>query len=280
MEVQIAVLQTALGGSRVANQAKIEQLIRDAVARGAEIVLAPELFEGPYFPKVKDDQFFNEARPFDGNEMIAAMQSLAAELNVVLPLSFFERDGDDYYNSLTVVDADGSVLGLYRKSHIPTGPGYEEKYYFAPGQTGFKVWQTQRGRIGVGICWDQWFPEASRAMTLAGAQLLFYPTAIGSEPEPPYLDTRGPWRRVMVGQAVANSIPVAAANRIGDEDGQVFYGTSFICDQKGEVVADLDDVEEGIAMARFDLDEVESYRRDFGLLRDRRPELYTALTRS
>jgi N-carbamoylputrescine amidase len=278
MVTKLAVLQAALGGSRAENQARIVELIREAAAGGADIIQAPELFEGPYFPKIKSDEFFAEARPFAGNEMVAAMQALAAELEVVLPLSFFERDGNAYYNSLAVVDADGALMGLYRKSHIPCGLGYEEKHYFAPGQTGFKVWATKRGRLGVGICWDQWFPESSRAMALAGAEILLYPTAIGSEPDTPQLDTRGPWRRVMVGQAVANSVALGAANRVGDEQGQVFYGNSFLCDHQGELVASMDATEEGVAMADFDLDELARYRKDFGLLRDRRPELYGILT--
>jgi N-carbamoylputrescine amidase len=197
---------------------------------------------------------------------------------VVLPVSFFERAGQAYYNSLAMVDADGRVMGLYRKSHIPDGPGYEEKFYFRPGNTGFRVWQTKVGAIGVGICWDQWYPEAARAMALMGADMLLYPTAIGSEPEAPTLDTKDPWQRVMVGHAVANVIPVVAANRVGDEGGQVFYGSSFIANHRGDKVAELNRTEEGAVTYAFDLDEVRKNRASFGFFRDRRPELYQVLS--
>ena len=201
------------------------------------------------------------------------------ELGVVMPASVFERDGPHYYNSIAMIDADGSVLGTYRKSHIPDGPGYEEKFYFRPGDTGFRAWRTRFGTIGVGICWDQWFPEAARAMVLAGADLLLYPTAIGSEPNDPGLDTRDPWRRVMVGHAVANATPVAAANRIGTEDGQRFYGSSFIADQRGDLLVELGRDEETIGVAAIDLAAVRRYRASFGFFRDRRPELYGPLTK-
>ena len=208
-----------------------------------------------------------------------ALAPLAAELQVVLPLSIFEKAGQEYYNSLVMVDADGAALGVYRKSHIPDGPGYEEKFYFRPGDTGFMTWGTRFGRIGVGVCWDQWFPEAARAMTLKGAEILLYPTAIGSEPENPGLDTQTRWRRAMIGHAVSNVIPVAAANRIGDEEGQVFYGSSFICDEGGDYLAELGRTEEGFIAASVDLDHVAERRASWGFFRDRRPELYGPLTK-
>ena len=208
---------------------------------------------------------------------IERFSRLAARLGVVLPVSFFEKDGPHYYNSLAMVDADGTVMGLYRKSHIPDGPGYEEKFYFRPGDTGFRSWPTRFGTVGVGICWDQWFPECARAMMLQGAELLLYPTAIGSEPHDPSLDTSGPWQRAMVGHAVSNVVPVAAANRIGDEDGQVFYGHSFVADHRGAIVSELGPGVEGVAAAAFDLDAVAKARAAFGFFRDRRPDLYGAL---
>jgi N-carbamoylputrescine amidase len=195
----------------------------------------------------------------------------------VIPVSIFEKDGPEYYNSVVMVDSDGSPLGVYRKSHIPDGPGYQEKFYFRPGNTGFRVWQTSKGQIGIGICWDQWFPEAARAMALMGADILLYPTAIGAEPQDASLDTAARWRRAMQGHAVSNVIPVVAANRVGDEDGQIFYGTSFICDHTGDVLTDLDRTEQGVISAEFDLDAIERDRAAWGFFRDRRPDLYTAL---
>lgn len=275
--VSVAVIQSALGGSRERNIAAISEWVREAAARGAQVVLPPELFEGPYFCKVEREVFFAEARRLDASPAVAAMTELARELDVVLPVSFFEKDGPCYYNSLAMIDAGGRLLGVYRKSHIPDGPGYEEKFYFRPGDTGFRVWETRRGPIGVGICWDQWFPECARAMMLAGAELLLYPTAIGSEPEDPSLDTREPWRRAMIGHAVSNVVPVGAANRIGDEDGQVFYGHSFLADHRGELVSSLGAADEGVALATFDLDEIARARAAFGFFRDRRPDLYASL---
>jgi N-carbamoylputrescine amidase len=275
--IDVAVLQCALGGTREENVQRIEQLIAEAAGRGADVVLAPELFEGPYFCKVEDEDWFVEARPAEGNPTILRLSELAKKLGVVLPVSFFEKDGPHYYNSLAMIDADGRVLGVYRKSHIPDGPGYEEKFYFRPGDTGFRVWPTRAGHIGVGICWDQWFPECARAMMLGGAELLLYPTAIGSEPHDPDLDTREPWQRAMVGHAVSNVVPVAAANRIGDEDGQIFYGHSFVANHRGELVAELDSEKEGVAMAGFDLDEIAKKRAAFGFFRDRRSDLYGQL---
>lgn len=273
----IAVIQTAFGADMDDNITRIATFIRAAAKDGAQVILAPELLQGPYFCKTEETRWFASAHPYQEHPVVTALAPLANELGVVLPLSIFERAGQEYYNSLVMVDADGSILGLYRKSHIPDGPGYEEKFYFRPGDTGFKVWETQFGRIGVGVCWDQWFPEAARAMTLMGAEALLYPTAIGSEPENPNLDTQSRWRRAMTGHAVSNVIPVAAANRIGDEDGQVFYGSSFICDQGGDALADMTRTEEGFAAATVDLDAINEERAGWGFFRDRRPDLYGPL---
>ncbi|PQA88569.1 N-carbamoylputrescine amidase [Hyphococcus luteus] len=276
--LRLAVLQAAFGDDMAANIATVEKLTRDAAKDGAQVILPPELFQGPYFCKTEDTGHFQTAYPWREHPVVTALAPLAKELGVVLPLSIFERDGQEYYNSLVTVDADGELLGLYRKSHIPDGPGYEEKFYFRPGDTGFKVWNTKFGRLGVGVCWDQWFPEAARAMMLMGAEVLFYPTAIGSEPENPSLDTRERWRRAMTGHAVSNVVPVAAANRIGDEDGQIFYGSSFIVDDGGDFLADMSRKEEGFAAATVDLDEMDEHRASWGFFRDRRPELYGRLT--
>lgn len=253
-------------------------LVRQAAADGADIILLPELFTGPYFCKTQDEAHFESAHDWASHPAVTALAPLAEELDVVLPVSIFERDGPHYYNSLVMIDAGGELLGVYRKSHIPDGPGYQEKFYFRPGNTGFRVWETRKGRIGVGICWDQWFPEAARAMALMGAEVLLYPTAIGAEPQDPALDTAARWRRVMLGHAVANVIPVCAANRTGSEDGQAFYGTSFICDGAGEIVADLGRSETGTVHAAFDLDQMARERAAWGFFRDRRPGLYGALT--
>ncbi|RMD83759.1 MAG: N-carbamoylputrescine amidase [Candidatus Dadabacteria bacterium] len=275
--VCVAVVQSAFEDDTEANVSRVEELIFDACGQGAMIVVLPELFEGPYFCKTEDESAFDCARPVDGHPTVERFRQLARELEIVLPVSFFERDGQAYYNSVAMVDAGGELLGVYRKSHIPDGPGYQEKFYFRPGDTGFRVWKTRYGSVGVGICWDQWFPEAARAMVLAGADLLVYPSAIGSEPAEPQLDTREPWQRVMIGHAVANAIPVAAANRTGTENGQHFYGHSFIANERGDTVAQLGDGEEGVRVATFDLAKVRRYRASFGFFRDRRPELYGAL---
>jgi len=276
--LRLAVLQAAFGDGMKANIAAVETLIRDAAKDGAQVILPPELFQGPYFCKTEETVHFETAYPWRDHPVVTALAPLAKELGVVLPLSIFERDGQEFYNSLVTVDADGELLGLYRKSHIPDGPGYEEKFYFRPGDTGFKVWPTRFGRIGVGICWDQWFPETARAMMLMGAEVLMYPTAIGSEPENPGLDTQARWRRAMTGHAVSNVVPVAAANRIGDEDGQIFYGSSFIVDDGGDYLADMSRTETGFAAATVDLDYLDERRASWGFFRDRRPELYGKLT--
>ncbi|MEO0324764.1 MAG: N-carbamoylputrescine amidase [Myxococcota bacterium] len=276
-ELAVAVVQCRLNGTRTANVARVEAGVREAAALGATLVLTPELFEGPYFPQQEREEHFALAAPAEGHETLARFAALARELDVVLPVSFFERAGQAYFNSVAVFDADGRELGVYRKSHIPDGPGYEEKFYFRPGAQGFRVFATRAGRIGVGICWDQWFPEAARAMALAGAEVLLYPTAIGSEPQEPDNDTRDPWWRVMAGHAVANAMPVAAANRVGREDAITFYGSSFVCDARGERVAGLDREEEGVAIARFSRSGLAAARAGWGFFRDRRPELYGAL---
>jgi N-carbamoylputrescine amidase len=275
----VAAIQCGLGGDREENIARVTAHVREAAKRGAQVVLPPELFEGPYFCREEREAYFDWARPAEGNTTLSHFATLAKELGVVIPVSFFERAGQAHYNSVALLDADGSMLGIYRKSHIPDGPGYEEKFYFRPGDTGFRAWNTRHGTIGVGICWDQWFPEAARAMTLLGAEVLLYPTAIGSEPHDPDLDTHEPWQRAMVGHAVSNVIPVVAANRIGNEDGQTFYGCSFIANGRGDKVAEMK-AEEGIIVATFDLAQLRRTRSAWGFFRDRRPELYGVLTQN
>ena len=276
-DIKIALVQAKLGGSLEDNVAICAKHVRSAAKQGAQVVLLPELFEGPYFPKTQQEADFSLATPLEGHPTVEHFASMARELGIVLPVSVFEKDGQEYYNSVVMIDADGSKLGVYRKSHIPDGPGYQEKFFFRPGNTGFKSFQTSHGNIGVGICWDQWFPEAARAMVLAGADILLYPTAIGTEPQDPTLDTRDPWRRVMVGHAVANACGVAASNRIGIEGKMNFYGHSFLCDHRGDIVASLED-EEGIALGSLNIFELERERAAFGFFRDRRPELYQQLT--
>ncbi|HTT83427.1 MAG TPA: N-carbamoylputrescine amidase [Rhizomicrobium sp.] len=281
-EVTFAATQFSCLSDRAANLAKAKSLVREAAAKGANVVLVQELFESLYFCQDQNAAHFARAAPFENNPLIAEMAELARELRVVVPVSFFERAGHAHFNSLAMVDADGSVLGLYRKSHIPAGPGYQEKFYFTPGDTGFKVWQTRYGRLGCAICWDQWFPEAARAMALMGTEALLYPTAIGSEPPPaPPVDSRDHWRRVMQGHAAANCMPLVASNRVGTEHGQgseiTFYGSSFIADETGAIMAELGRTGEGVAVARFDLDAIARARASWGLFRDRRPDLYAAL---
>ena len=279
----LAAIQTAYGLDMAANIAATAALVREAHARGAQVILPSELFQGPYFCVTQEERWFATAHPWREHPCVTALAPLAAELGVVIPISIFEREGPHYYNSLVMANADGSLLGVYRKSHIPDGPGYQEKYYFRPGDTGFKVWNTKFGRVGVGICWDQWYPEAARAMTLMGAEVLLYPTAIGSEPHDSSLDTRDPWRRVMQGHAVANVIPIIAANRIGTEpgsaggSGQSFYGSSFIADHRGELIAAFDREERGVLTATVDLDFLHTHRAAWGFFRDRRTDLYAAI---
>ena len=275
--LSVAVLQMHCEDDRDANVERAEKLVRNAAERDAQVVLLPELFESLYFCRTENPAHFDLAHPFEGNPLIARFAALAAELGVVLPLSFFERAGQAHFNSLAMIDADGRVLGRYRKSHIPDGPGYEEKYYFSPGDTGFRVWKTRFATIGVGICWDQWFPECARALALGGAELLLYPTAIGSEPHEPGYDSQPHWETVMRGHAAANLVPVAAANRIGQEAELAFYGSSFIAGATGEVLVRAPRDAEAIETATVDLEEIARRRRSWGLFRDRRPDLYGAL---
>ncbi|SER21791.1 N-carbamoylputrescine amidase [Azotobacter beijerinckii] len=279
--VTVAATQMACSWDRAANLARAEQLVREAAAGGAQIVLLQELFETPYFCQKPNPDYLQLATPAEDNPAIRHFRKLAAELKVVLPISFFERAGRARFNSVAILDADGEVLGLYRKSHIPDGPGYHEKYYFSPGDTGFRVWNTRYGRIGVGICWDQWFPECARAMALQGAELLFYPTAIGSEPHDPGILSRDHWQRVQQGHAGANLMPLIASNRTGREEQEDyhidFYGSSFIADPFGAKLAELNETEEGVLLHSFDLDRLEHLRSAWGVFRDRRPNLYGAL---
>lgn len=285
-EIIVAALQLAFTNDVDANIANVSALVLEAARRGAQVILPPELFEGEYFCRVEDEGVFATAKPVADHKAVLAMRALAAELRVTIPTSFFEADGQHHYNSLAMVGPDGNVMGVYRKSHIPDGPGYEEKFYFRPGNTGFKVWpgpaEAGGAMLGVGVCWDQWYPETARAMMLMGAQVLFYPTAIGNEPHDESLDTARLWRRAMVGHAVSNVVPVVAANRIGTEGlhdgaGQTFYGTSFIADERGDILAELGREEEGVIVATLDLDRIKRHRAAFGFFRDRRPDLYHRL---
>jgi N-carbamoylputrescine amidase len=276
-EITVAALQLGFSNDIDANIANVSRLVREAAAKGAQVILPPELFEGEYFCRIEDEGLFANAKPTAEHKAVRAMQALAGELKVHIPTSFFEADGPHHYNSLAMIGPDGNIAGVYRKSHIPDGPGYEEKFYFRPGNTGFKVWDGPAAKLGVGVCWDQWYPETARAMMLMGAEILFYPTAIGSEPHDTSLDTARLWRRAMVGHAVSNVVPIVAANRIGTEHGQTFYGTSFIADERGDILAELDREEEGMITATIDLARVKRHRAAFGFFRDRRPDLYGRL---
>ena len=279
--VTLAATQMACGSDRGENLVHAESLVRRAAGEGANVILIQELFETPYFCQDQLPEYFELARPVEGNEGIAKFQALARELRVVLPLSFFERANQAYFNSVAMIDADGALLGIYRKTHIPDGPGYQEKYYFNPGDTGFRVWETKFGKIGVGICWDQWFPESARCMVLAGAEVLLYPTAIGSEPQYPEWDSRDHWQRVMQGHAAANMVPLVASNRTGTEKGSdsamTFFGSSFIADETGKKVAEAGREGEAVLVHTFDLDATRNLRAQWGFFRDRRPEHYGAL---
>jgi N-carbamoylputrescine amidase len=276
-KVTVAATQMTCSWDIDENLEKAESLVRRADESGANIILIQELFATPYFCKDQLEKYFDLAEPVDDSKVIRHMSKLANELGVVLPVSFFERDNNAYYNSLVVVDADGEVVSHYRKSHIPDGPGYQEKYYFSPGDTGFVVSKTKFGVIGVGICWDQWFPETARSLVLQGAEILFYPTAIGSEPVTG-LKSRDHWQRTMQGHAAANMVPLIASNRIGREEGEVceleFYGSSFIADHTGGKVEEAGEVDEEILLHEFDLDAIRIERIGWGIFRDRRPELY------
>ena len=279
--VTVAATQMACSWDRQANIANADRLVREAAAKGAQIILIQELFETPYFCQKPNPQYLQLATPVEQNPAIQHFQKLAAELQVVLPISFFELAGRARFNSIAIIDADGKLLGVYRKSHIPDGPGYHEKYYFNPGDTGFKVWNTRYARIGVAICWDQWFPETARSMALMGAELLFYPTAIGSEPHDASTTSRDHWQRVQQGHAGANLMPLIASNRIGreEQDGYdiTFYGSSFIADQFGAKVEEMDETSEGVLVHSFDLDQLEHIRSAWGVFRDRRPNLYGSI---
>jgi N-carbamoylputrescine amidase len=279
--ITVAATQMACSWDRDANLARAEKLIRDAARRGANVILIQELFETPYFCKDHAARYFDLAKPLEGHPAVEHFRGLARELDVALPVSVFERANNAFYNSVVMVDAGGEVLGSYRKSHIPEGSGYHEKFYFSPGDTGFKVFDTRFAKLGVAICWDQWFPEAARAMALMGAEVLLYPTAIGSEPQDPQLDSSAHWQRAMQGHAAANIMPVVASNRIGLEEGErysmTFYGSSFIASHTGEKVAEADRSSETVLTASFDLDAVRRYRHAWGVFRDRRPDLYYPL---
>ena len=280
-KVTVAAIQMSCTDHVQANIQKAEKFVRQAVNEGAQIVLLQELFETLYFCQKENPDYYHLATTVEENQAINHFKAIAKELKVVLPISFFEKKNNARYNALVVIDADGSVLDIYRKSHIPDGPGYEEKYYFSPGDTGFKVWKTMYGTIGVGICWDQWFPEAARIMALMGAELIFYPTAIGSEPEDPTIDSSRHWQRCMTGHSASNLVPVIASNRIGQEciedSTLTFYGTSFITDGTGEVIRQASRDQEEILLATFDLDELMHQRIEWGVFRDRRPELYAKI---
>ena len=281
--LKVAALQLPLNREdETENIAAVAAMVEEAAKGGAQVVLPPELFSGPYFCREEKDAFFALARPTEQHPSVRAMQALAKGLGIAIPTSFFERDGHHYYNTLAMIGPDGEIMGTYRKSHIPDGPGYEEKFYFRPGNDGFKVWDVPAtggmARIGIGICWDQWYPETARVLALKGAQVLFYPTAIGSEPKDAEMDTSRMWRRAMIGHAVSNCMPVVAANRIGDEggeaDGTTFYGHSFICDEWGDMLAEYGAGEAGVLTATLDLDAARQHRASWGFFRDRRPQLY------
>lgn len=279
-KVVVAATQMSCTWDREATLAKAEKLVREAASKGANIILLQELFETPYFCQRHDFEYMDLATTLEENPAVKRFQEVAKELDVVIPVSFFERAGNAAFNSIVIIDADGTVLGKYRKTHIPDGMPYAEKFFFTPGDTGFKVWKTKYGTIGVGICWDQWFPEAARCMALLGAEILFYPTAIGSEPVL-QTDSKPHWQRCMQGHAAANIMPVVASNRIGHEvqkDSEMtFYGSSFIADETGGLVAEADRETEGVITAEFDLDAIAQKRREWGVFRDRRPEMYGTL---
>jgi N-carbamoylputrescine amidase len=278
-QLTVAALQLAFSDSAEENIAAVSELVREAAGEGAKLILPPELFEGHYFCRTQDEGHFTRALPAVEHPAVAAMQRLAGELGVYIPTSFFEADGHHHYNSLAMIDDTGAIMGIYRKSHIPDGPGYSEKFYFRPGNTGFKAFRTAYGTVGPAVCWDQWYPETARALMLEGAEVLLFPTAIGNEPHDPGLDTSRMWRRAMIGHAVSNVVPVVAANRIGTEEGQTFYGHSFICDQRGDILAEFGSQETGVITATLDLAQARAHRAAFGFFRDRRPELYGRLTK-
>ncbi|HAS6443424.1 TPA: N-carbamoylputrescine amidase [Vibrio parahaemolyticus] len=279
--VKFAALQLTKSWDLEENLAKAKKAIREAAQNGANVILPQELFAAPYFCKKQEAKYFDLAEETANSHLIQEMSALAKELGVVIPVSYFEKAGNTFFNSLVMIDADGTALDNYRKSHIPDGPGYSEKYYFSPGDTGFKVWQTKFGKFGAGICWDQWFPELARSLALHGAEAIFYPTAIGSEPQDPALDSRDHWQRTMQGHSAANLVPVIASNRVGTEvdDGieTTFYGSSFITDHTGAKIAEAPREGETIIYAEIDLATTAKARHAWGLFRDRRPDLYTSV---
>jgi N-carbamoylputrescine amidase len=276
--VKVAATQMSCSGNIEENISKADALVRQAAAEGAQIILLQELFETPYFCQKEKADYYVYATEMEHNKAVNHFKAVAKELKVVLPISFYEKKNYARYNSLAVIDADGEILGKYRKSHIPDGPGYEEKFYFNPGDTGFKVWKTRYAKIGVGVCWDQWYPEAARCMALMGAELLFYPTAIGSEPQDGSIDSKDHWQMCMLGHAAQNLMPVIASNRIGeegDDDSTInFYGSSFIAGPQGNKIKEAGRSEETVLVAEFDLDQLETQRIEWGIFRDRRPDLY------
>ena len=276
--IKVAALQLAFSDDTQENIAAVSELVREAAGKGAKLILPPELFEGHYFCRTQDESYFDRALPVEEHPAVTAMQKLAVELKVYIPTSFFEAEGHHHYNSLAMIDDAGAVMGVYRKSHIPDGPGYSEKFYFRPGNTGFKTFKTAYGTIGPAVCWDQWYPETARALMLAGAEILLFPTAIGTEPHDPDLDTSRMWRRAMIGHAVSNVAPVVAANRIGTEGDQRFYGHSFICDERGDIQAEFGATDTGVLVAELDLAQAKRHRAAFGFFRDRRPDLYGRLS--
>jgi N-carbamoylputrescine amidase len=281
-KVKVAATQMSCNWDIEENIKRAEALVRKAASQGAQIILLQELFETPYFCQKEKMEFYKYAVELENNMAVKHLKSIAKELQVVLPISFYERKNNAKYNSAAIIDADGEILGVYRKTHIPDGPGYEEKFYFNPGDTGFKVWNTKYAKIGVGICWDQWFPESARCMTLMGAEILFYPTAIGSEPEEPVMDSKEHWQICMQGHSASNIIPVIASNRIGKEmieDSQIdFYGSSFITNHIGQIMVEADKKNEAVITMEFNLEEIDLYRTSWGVFRDRRPSMYKAIS--
>ncbi|MBB6460420.1 N-carbamoylputrescine amidase [Flammeovirga kamogawensis] len=290
-KITVSATQTSFTWDKKDNLEKTEKLVREAAAKGAQIILLSELFETPYFCLQPNEDYFELAKPIEENTAVNHFQKIAKELEVVLPISFYERQGHARYNSIAVIDADGEILGVYRKTHIPDSPGYFEKFFFNPGDTGFKVWDTKYAKIGVGICWDQWFPETARSMALMGAEVLFFPTAIGSEPQDANLISKDHWQATQCGHAAANITPVVASNRFGrettkdvfdreNEVGITFYGSSFISNEHGQKVEEAPQDEDAVLVHTFDLDDIEKTRTSWGLFRDRRPEYYQVITSS
>ncbi|OEH84877.1 N-carbamoylputrescine amidase [Desulfuribacillus stibiiarsenatis] len=281
-KVKVAATQMSCSNNIEENIEKADKLVQEAAANGAKIILLQELFETPYFCQKENPEYYSYATELEENNAIQHFKKVAKELEIVLPISFYEKKNNARYNSLAVIDANGEILGRYRKSHIPDGPGYEEKFYFNPGDTGFKVWKTKYAKIGIGVCWDQWYPEAARCMALQGAEILFYPTAIGSEPEDSTVDSKDHWQTCMLGHAAANLVPVVASNRVGIEQQAgseiTFYGSSFIAGAQGQKIVEANRTDETVIYAELDLDQLERQRAEWGIYRDRRPDLYKIIT--